>query len=467
MLLELTLLGLASCSGGGGAGGADLRAIDRSGQSAGTVDGFGSIFVNGIEWNTTTATFTINDQPGSEAGLRVGEYVVVSGTLDETGLIGTASVVERDPLVRGQITSTDLLTNSFTVLGQTILIDANSVFAAPLTDLGALAPGNTVEVDGLFTANGDILATLVKPTPAAATQEVRGVVTNLDPATSRFMLAGLTIDANRATFEDFPANIANGNFVEVEGSTLNPTGDLVADRVELESSSAAVGVDEGTEFEIEGLITTFTSAADFEVSGVRVTTDQATEFENGSASDLALNVRVEVEGRVGPNDTIIADEVELKLESDVVIEALVEAVSPASGAFTMLGIDLTTNATTQLIDESDANLPGFTIADLAIGDYVKVKAIGGTDPVLASLVKRLNPENDLEITGPVTAINDPEFSIEGALVQTDGATSFEDAAGVSITAADFFAAVQIGSRVEAEGQSPAAGTLVADSVELK
>ena len=149
------------------------------------------------------------------------------------------------------------------------------------------------------------------------------------------------------------------------------------------------------------------------------------------------------------------------------IEALVENVAAAGDTFTMLGVDIVGDATTQLVDDSDADLPGFTISDLAMGDYVKAKATSGTDPVLASLVKRRNPENELKITGPVGTVNDPELVIEGALVRTDGATSFEDATGTSITAAEFFTVVQSGDRVEAKGQSPNAGILLAESVELK
>lgn len=459
-----------SCGGGGGGGNQAFPAapaIDRSGQSAGTLDGFGSIFVNGVEWDTDTAQFTIDDQPGTQANLTVGEFVVVSGDLDEDGLTGTAERVEREPVIRGIITSIDLVAETLVVLEQTVLIDGGTVFAAPLVDLAGLVAGDSIEIDGLFAANGEVLATLVKATAPAASMEVRGVVTNNVAATNRFMIGSLMIDATTAAFEDFATDIDNGDFVEVEGTTFDGTGALIATRVELEDSSAIAGVAEGTRFEVEGLITSFTNSTDFAVSGVPVITNQATEFENGTELDLVLNIRVEVEGSVDANGTVVADEVEFKLESDLVIEALVETVAAAGDSFTMLGVEIGASATTQFVDESNAAVTNFTIADLVVGDYVKVKATGGTTPVAANLVKRKNPENELEITGLVSSVTDPNFMIDAALVRTDGATSFEDATGTPITAADFFVAVQAGSRVEAEGQSPAPGELLAESVELK
>ncbi|MDH3642645.1 MAG: DUF5666 domain-containing protein [Gammaproteobacteria bacterium] len=468
--LALVSFALTSCGGGGGGGNQPFPAapaIDRSGQSAGTVDGFGSIFVNGVEWDTDTAQFTIDDQPGSQANLTVGEFVLVSGDLDDGGLTGTAERVEREPLIRGMIASIDLVAETLVVLEQTVLIDGNTVFAAPLVDLAGLMAGDSIEIDGLFAANGEVLATLVKAAAPGASMEVRGVVANNVAATNRFMIGALMIDATTAAFEDFATDIANGDFVEVEGTAFDGTGALLAERVELEELSATAGADEGTQFEIEGLITSFTNATDFAVGGVPVITNQATEFENGTELDLVLNIRVEVEGSVDANGAVVADEVEFKLDSDLVIEALVEAVATTGDSFTMLGVEIGANATTQLIDESDAAVANFTIADLVVGDYVKVKAVGGTTPVVANLIKRKNPENDLKITGLVSSVTDPDFMIDGALVHTDGATSFEDATETPITAADFFLAVQAGSRVEAEGQSPAPGELLAESIELK
>ena len=75
--------------GGGGQSG--------SGRAFGEITAFGSIFVNGIEYSTTTATITINGvvQPvGDQSALKVGMAVLVDGTVNPDGLTGTATTVD-------------------------------------------------------------------------------------------------------------------------------------------------------------------------------------------------------------------------------------------------------------------------------------------------------------------------------------------------------------------------------------
>ncbi|HEC28700.1 MAG TPA: hypothetical protein ENI65_03820, partial [Gammaproteobacteria bacterium] len=60
IFLIITAVMTVSCGGGGG-GGTQTAGIGGTGvTSGGTVTGFGSIFVNGIEYNTSAATITID-----------------------------------------------------------------------------------------------------------------------------------------------------------------------------------------------------------------------------------------------------------------------------------------------------------------------------------------------------------------------------------------------------------------------
>ena len=60
--------------------------IDRSGNSVGTIDGFGSVIVNGVEWETDGSTvFTVeDDDSNSQDDLDVGDVVVIRGTIDDS-----------------------------------------------------------------------------------------------------------------------------------------------------------------------------------------------------------------------------------------------------------------------------------------------------------------------------------------------------------------------------------------------
>jgi hypothetical protein len=104
-----------------------------------------------------------------------------------------------------------------------------------------------------------------------------------------------------------------GDFVEVKGTNLDSVNKIL-EATELELETYLPPAIPGYHMEIEGIITQVTSPSDFEVNGQRVFTDGATVFENGTSVDIAINVRVEVEGTVDENSILIANEVEFKYE---------------------------------------------------------------------------------------------------------------------------------------------------------
>ena len=83
--LALSLLSTLSACGGGG--GADTVAtppttpptsgIGRNGIAVGPISNFGSVIVNGVIYNTDSATFMVNDAAATQADLRVGDVVIV------------------------------------------------------------------------------------------------------------------------------------------------------------------------------------------------------------------------------------------------------------------------------------------------------------------------------------------------------------------------------------------------------
>ncbi|HEB98347.1 MAG TPA: hypothetical protein ENJ05_02450, partial [Thiotrichales bacterium] len=78
-------LGLTACGGGS----STTSSLDGSTASVtGVITGFGSIFVNGVEYETNGANITIDGQPGTEDDLRVGMVVTLEGSA--SGNSGTA-----------------------------------------------------------------------------------------------------------------------------------------------------------------------------------------------------------------------------------------------------------------------------------------------------------------------------------------------------------------------------------------
>src|SRR5262245_11798717 len=140
------LLVLGAC--GGGSNNGQLGGSEGTGLARGAITGFGSIFVNGVEFSTTGATFTIDGSPGTESELHVGDVVTIEGTINSNGRTGTATRVSFDDEVEGPVSSLDVAGGSFVVLGQTVRVDGGTSFDSGLGGLAALAVGDVVEVSG-------------------------------------------------------------------------------------------------------------------------------------------------------------------------------------------------------------------------------------------------------------------------------------------------------------------------------
>src|SRR2546430_11163863 len=103
-----------------------------------------------------------------------------------------------------------------------------------------------------------------------------------------------------------------------------------------------------------GLITRFASATDFDVAGEKVTTTASTVFKNGTAADLALNVRVEVRRTLDANKVLVADVVEIHHVPVISLEPTVSPVDAMTNTLTVLGLAVTVDTNTRFFDESSA-----------------------------------------------------------------------------------------------------------------
>ena len=140
--LSISALSLVLLSACGGSGGSDdtgsssapdsnpppTAGIGRTGLAVGPVTTFGSIVVNGVRYDTTSTEFTVDGAPGSESDLRVGDIVIVSGTVNEDGVTGTANSVIYDDIVTGPVESIDVAANSLVVMGQIVLVRSETLF---------------------------------------------------------------------------------------------------------------------------------------------------------------------------------------------------------------------------------------------------------------------------------------------------------------------------------------------------
>lgn len=443
---------LAACGGGGGGGKDPTGGIDRGGITIaqGPINGFGSVIVNGVRYSTAGATITIDDQPGTESDLRVGQVVRVEGTVNADGVTGAARSIRFDDEVEGPVQSIDLAASRLVVLGQTVRVGTGTSFddsIVPRT-LAGLQVGERVEVSGLVGADGVIAATRIERKAAAGTVEVKGTAESVDTTARRLRIGQLQVDYGTAALSGFgTGQPQNGDLVEADG-TLNASGVLVATRLEKRSAGLSGSADD--DGDIEGLVTRFVSAVDFDVAGQRVTTNAATRYDGGSAADLALDVNIEVEGGFDATGRIVATEVKFRRPSDVELAGAVESVNTAAGSLVVLGATVRVNTLTRFEDHSSADLERFSLADLRVGDYVEIRAYRDASGLVATLLERDDPEAGVEVKGLATDVAQPNLRVGGIAVTTGPATEYRDNNGASITAAAFFAAAP-GREVKVRG----------------
>lgn len=468
---------LTACGGGGSdsAPGGNppptVGGIGRTGVAVGPITTFGSVVVNGVRYDTSSASIFVDDLPATQDDLRVGQVVFVDGSVDDNMTTGTADEIRFDENVKGPVQSIDVAAGRLVVLGQTVITGPDTSFDNSIqpASLDGLNVGDIAEVSGQTMADGSIVATRIEKEPAGTAFEVHGTVSNLDTGNMRFSINALVVDYSAAMLDDFPGGqIANGDAVEAKGAALDANGVLSANKVEFEGNP--IGGAAGLYVEVEGFITRFVSAQDFDVSGIRVTTNSSTEFEDGVAADLGVNVKVEVEGELDANGTIVAEEVEFRQAKSVRVTALVDSVNAAGNSLVMLGITVNVDALTRFEDKSNADVEPLTISDLNTGDYLEIRGSespAGTGQILAAILEREDNDTETILQGFVETVSDPSFTILGVSIVTNGATEFQDADDSVISAAEFFSRVTAGALVKVKGLETTATTITAEEVEFE
>ena len=464
-LTVLVAMTLTACGGGG----EQTAGIDARGNpvvvgvvSKGTISGFGSVIVNGVRYDTNTAAFDIDGSDGVQADLSVGDVVTIRGTVNDDGTSPTASLVTFDDAVEGPIEAIDLGTNTITVLGQIVRIDADTSFDDSISpaSIDGLNVSDIVEVSGFVLADGSISATRIEPKPAGGEFEVTGQVSNLTATT--FDINALTVDFSAAQLDNFPNGTPEeGQRVEAKGTSLGAGGELQATRVEFKGTG--LGGNDGDAAEIEGFITRFVSATDFDVEGIPVTTTGSTSFVNGTAADLGLNRKVEVEGSLNASGVLVATKVELKLSNFIRIEGRVDAIGASS--VTIFGVVINTNAVTRFEDKSSADLEVFNLTNINVGDYLETRGYEDATGVVATQVERDDFRGEVAIRAFVDTVTDPTFTIRGVSIETNGNTEFRDVNDQGISAGVFFGQA-MGRLVEANG-AESNGGILADQVDLE
>lgn len=473
LIIAAICAGLA-CSGGGGttvAGGG----IGGTGvTSAGEITDFGSIWVNGVEFDTRQAEIYINNirqGSGDQAvieNLDIGRIVCVKGRAYDAAS-GMAEAVYYASTVTGPIDDIEIIddyTKQLTVLGQVIIVDDRTWLKG--LGMDAFAVGNLVEVSGLFGGTGSIVGSFLAKTadvaPPNGLYHVSGPVSNLGADT--FSINNLAVDFSQAVISGFsPSGLQNDMFVSISGRLdIDDPTILVADMVE---PYRLLGeLQDGDNIEFTGYVFDEPSANRFYINGYLTEINSDTQYVDGTAADILPGSKIKVQGYFSAG-VIIAQQIRFNApmlaESDLGLKNNVDFTLELTG---LESLTIRTNSLTRYIGLSSS------FGDLTPGDHLVIKGhLVDDQTAMASQVIGLPQapgQERIALRGTVTAISDPVLTINGVQIDTDliPPAGFHAYNNAVISQEAFFSMVGENDSIEAEGDLLPDDSVVWQSISL-
>jgi hypothetical protein len=471
--IALLLTAFAGC---GGSGGSDAPATPNTPSATdqttvGQITGFGSIYVNGIEFDTVGASYEVDDAMASDDdALAVGMVVKVEGSVSADGRTGTALKVEYDDDVEGVVEQLgpgmEENTKTFVVMSVTVVADLNKTnFKSddPNFSFETIAEGDVVEVSGDYGTDGSLFATFIEEQDADDNEyEAKGTVDKWDGVDTFELVVrgGSFIIVELAPNAELPSvAIEDGQFVEVEGTIVDPAADpktLTAFKVELEDDDRLD--DDDNEIEVKGMLNYDMNTGTWSVKDIELAFSEGTEYKPVSLADMiddqsAAGMTVEVEGdKVGEVlqvEKIELEEDELEFKADV--ETKVDGTLTLSFGAADGTVAVIVDGDTMFRDD-DAVEP-FNYDSINEGDKVEIEARWGDGSAIYASSLHLEDDLGYEIEGPVDDVVDGvSLTVVGVTWSLDGSTFFEN--GVPA----------IGDYVEVEDDN---GDGTADTVEIE
>lgn len=284
--------GTGSVASDGGVGGTGI---------IGVITGFASICVNGVEIHYDADTpVSIDGQPSTMRDLAVGQ-VVAARTLGAGDELAASNIAIIHAVV-GPISYFNPEIREMQVLGQTIQIGQ----LRDADNFSNLKTGDWIQVSGHRLSNGAIIASRIESTQPAEAR-INGYVTQIDAA-------GFEINGTRINHDtgSLPAGLVQGMEVRVagdwDGAYLN------MQHIQTEPTRQSIGNVEHVV--IEGYIHALDERS-LSINNQIIAFDSAQVSANNARSDFRLDQRVQISGRLGTDQRVIVEHIELKHEATV------------------------------------------------------------------------------------------------------------------------------------------------------
>ena len=362
-LLALAVSGLAGC--GGGAGGGLVAGLPGTGGTGlfaqGTINGFGSVIVNGIRFDDTAATVQLDGVTASSQELRLGMVADVQGLRGADLTLGVANAIEVWSVAQGLVSQVQGV--QFKVAGMLVQADAATVFDG-ISSVAALANGQRVAVWGLQSGTDGSRWTATRVALVSAT-----VLVSTGIVSAAGTLNGFALSGQKA------ASLSAGQLVRVQGPLSSSGSSVQVDSFKLLGSQSG-SLPQG-DVEIEGLVTALLSGSRFMLGSVEV--DASSASLAASYKALSIGQRIEVEGNwQGRVLKAVAFGVESEQKLDEAeIEAKIEQFTSLAN-FVVRG---------QRCNASSAAISKGTVADLKVGVKVKLHGTKAGDVLMVTTLE--------------------------------------------------------------------------------
>ena len=443
---------ISACGGGGSGGGLDVAdgGIRGTGSSVGPVSGFGSVFVNGVEFSTDdipNRQVESNDGITTEGLLSEGMILRVEGEWRDDGT-GTAEKLSYDDTLRGpvgQVTPDSSGAGEFvtlTVMGQSVLVDRQTVVRGTTyaTLLGGSQITGHVRVSAWRQADGSYRAGYIEViNPDLTDIELEGSVLTVDTDLNEFTIGSITVqyDQNSVIFGSglTETDLLNASALEVEGELSGTT--LVAatiDRDDARRFSRSSADDIEFTAVIDASYTpsgTGTRPGEFTMGGLTVRVTDATELDDSiTLEELTEGLLIQVEGKFLSDTLVEAEEIELR-DGNAKVKGVI--ASTGDDVFFVGGVEVRISSTTAFTVEDDSDI---SFQTLPIGTTtVEVEGIEkeqGGDIFIEALKLEVDDEfadsDDLdqyELEGKLTNISPSAITVLGVSMDA-GPGSYAD-----------------------------------------
>lgn len=367
----------------GGIGGSGLilaeGGIGGSGVVMGNITGFGSIYLNGVKYNTDNTKFYRDGKLATQEEFSLGENIEIKGSVDAGAGTGVADIISYDSDIKGVVTVVSTDNQSIRIMGQDIVTTPLTVLNG-FEQLQDLTIENYVEVSGSRDSAGILVASSIKLISPffidnSSSIAIEGEITRVNEDLKMILVQDTIVDYSAVTRLNSAENEPKvGEYVEIE-SGLNYIQDKIVIASVINSETSYQHFEVNTLLAVKGLVTDFdvSSPFHFRVAGQPVEVTPKTNLLAGDWSDIFLDITLSVEGLVNEKGTLVASSIIVSPRVQEELSGVIESIE--GHKIRLQGKDIAITRSTLLLDQSSQQRENVTINDLQIGAVIEVVVV--------------------------------------------------------------------------------------------